>query len=323
MTIAESAPVKGRATLGGHLAILRVDHWFKNVFVLPGVVVALSAVQGPLAWSELLVRFAFGLASVCLTASSNYVVNELLDAPFDRHHPTKHKRPVPAGLVHRELALFQWIALMLAGLLLGLQVGESFAITMAVLWVMGCIYNIPPVRSKDLPYLDVLSESVNNPLRMLAGWFIVAPAAVAPASLLLSYWMIGAYFMAMKRYAEYRAIGDHAVASAYRRSFEHYTETRLLTSIMFYGSASMLFFGAFIMRYRLELVLAFPLVALVMAAYLDLGMKSDSPVQRPEELYRQPRLMVAVGACAAAMLALLFVDIPALDAWLAPLMPPR
>ena len=41
---------------------------------------------------------------------------------------------------------------------------------MFVLWVMGCIYNIPPVRSKDLPYLDVLSEAVNNPLRMLAGW---------------------------------------------------------------------------------------------------------------------------------------------------------
>ena len=88
---------------------------------------------------------------------------------------------------------------------------------MFVLWVMGCIYNIPPVRSKDLPYVDVLSESVNNPLRMLAGWFIVGTASVAPASLLLSYWMVGCYFMAMKRYAEYREIGDPTRAAAYRQ----------------------------------------------------------------------------------------------------------
>ena len=30
---------------------------------------------------------------------------------------------------------------------------------------MGVAYNVPPVRTKDRAYLDVLSESVNNPLR--------------------------------------------------------------------------------------------------------------------------------------------------------------
>ena len=43
-----------------------------------------------------------------------------------------------------------------------------FTLTVLALWVMGCVYNIPPVRSKDLPYLDVLSEAINNPIRMLA-----------------------------------------------------------------------------------------------------------------------------------------------------------
>ena len=42
---------------------------------------------------------------------------------------------------------------------------------------------------------------------------------------------------------------------------------------MFYGSAAMLFLGAFVMRYRLELILAFPLVSLVMAIYLTLAFK--------------------------------------------------
>src|SRR4051812_46446611 len=108
---------------------------------------------------------------------------------------------------------------------------------------------------------------------MLAGWFIAATASVAPGSLLLSYWMVGCFFMATKRYAEYREIGDAGRASAYRKSMAFYSPERLMVSIMFYSSAAMLFLGAFIMRYRVELILAFPLVAIVMAIYLRLGLK--------------------------------------------------
>ena len=183
---------------------------------------------------------------------------------------------------------------------------------MIVLWIMGCLYNIRPFRTKDLPYVDVLSEAINNPIRLLAGWFLVGTSSVAPASLLLSYWMVGCYFMAMKRFAEYRDIGDPARAAAYRRSFAYYTEERLLVSIMFYGSSAMLFLGAFIMRYRLELILSFPLIALVMAMYLFLAFKPNSAVQRPEGLYKEPTLMGAVVLCSIASAILMVVDIPVL-----------
>ncbi|MGI8991367.1 MAG: UbiA prenyltransferase family protein, partial [Bryobacteraceae bacterium] len=65
-------------------------------------------------------------------------------------------------------------------------------------------------------------------------------------------------------------------------------------------------------RYRLELILAFPLVALVMAQYLALSFKVDSAVQRPEGLYREPGLMAAVLCCTVVMCFLLFVDVPVL-----------
>jgi hypothetical protein len=196
------------------------------------------------------------------------------------------------------------------GIVLGLQVSVPFAATAGVLALMGLVYNVRPFRSKDVPYVDVLSEAVNNALRMLAGWFIGSSISVAPASLLLSYWMVGCYFMAIKRYAEYREIGDPVAAAAYRKSFGHYTLDRLLVSIMFYGSAAMLFLGAFVMRYRLELILSFPLIALVMAMYLNLSFKKDSAVQRPEGLYREPKLMAAVVLCALAMAALMLIDMP-------------
>jgi 4-hydroxybenzoate polyprenyltransferase len=314
-----SHPLAVRPTLKGHIQIARVDHWFKNVFVFPGILAAigLDPLNIP---SGLAFRMLLGFLSICLVASSNYVLNELLDAPSDRWHPSKRFRPVPSGKVSPVLAYVQWIALMLLGVGIGLYVSLPLAITNLALWIMGCIYNLPPIRSKDLPYVDVLSEAINNPIRMVAGWYIAGTYSIPPTTLLLSYWMVGCYFMAIKRYAEYVHIG-WKTAAAYRKSFAFYTRDRLMVSIMFYGAAAMLFLGAFIMRYKLELILSFPMVALVMAVYLSLAFKRDSSAQRPEHLYRERSLMLAVISCALVMGILLLSDIPALHRIFVPTVP--
>ena len=110
---------------------------------------------------------------------------------------------------------------------------------------MGCIYNIPPIRSKDKPYFDVLSESVNNPIRLMLGWYATGITILPPVSLLLAYWMVGAFFMAIKRLAEYRMINSPTVSAAYRQSFAYYNEERLLQSIIYYATAFGLFFRHF------------------------------------------------------------------------------
>jgi 4-hydroxybenzoate polyprenyltransferase len=316
-SIAQKAGNTAKPSLRGHIQLARIDHWVKNVFVLPGMIVPLSLSRD--SWSHLdPVKILIGFAAISLVTSSNYVLNEVLDGPYDLQHPVKCDRPVPSGRVSIPFAYVQWIVMMVAGLALSWQVSVPFAATLLALWVMGCVYNIPPVRSKDLPYVDVLSEAVNNPLRMLAGWYLTGVPAVPPTSLLISYWMVGCYFMALKRFAEFRGIGDPSRSAAYRKSFAYYSEQRLLVSITFYAAHSMLFLGAFIVRYRLELILAFPLVALVMAYYLALAFKPESAVQRPEALYKEQGLMTAVIACAVAMLLLLFIDVPILHRIFAP-----
>jgi decaprenyl-phosphate phosphoribosyltransferase len=72
----------------------------------------------------------------------------------------------------------------------------------------------------------------------------------------------------------------------------------------------MLFFGAFIMRYRMELILSFPLIAWLMAIYFGISFRHESAAQNPEKLYREPYLMVVLALCTAVIVALLFVDIP-------------
>jgi 4-hydroxybenzoate polyprenyltransferase len=315
---ASQAPVAHRSLIG-HIRIMRFDHWFKNVFVLPGIVLAWYFYGSEMDWTALWWRIPVGLLSVSLVASSNYVINEILDAPFDALHPTKHTRPVPSGLVKLRDAYVQWIVVGLAGLALAIPLGWRFFVCAVWLLVMGILYNIRPFRFKDVVFVDVLVESINNPIRLLAGWYIAVPNAhVAPLSLMLSYWMIGCYFMALKRYSEYRSIGDPVVAATYRPPFARYTEGLLLVTAMGYGSAAMLFFGAFAVRYRVELLLAFPLIALVMAIYLSIALHDESAAQAPELLYREPALLISCVVCALAMVALLVVDIPQFGEFIAP-----
>jgi 4-hydroxybenzoate polyprenyltransferase len=320
-TSALETPVAHRSLIG-HVRIMRFDHWFKNVFVLPGIVLAWYFYGSEFDWSALWWRIPVGLLSVSLVASSNYVINEILDAPFDALHPTKHRRPVPSGMVHVRDAYVQWIVVGVAGLALAVPLGWRFFLCALALLVMGLLYNIRPFRFKDVAFVDVLVESINNPIRLLAGWYIAVPdARLVPLSLMLSYWMIGCYFMALKRFSELRSIGDHEVAATYRPPFARYTEGLLLVTAMGYGSAAMLFFGAFAVRYRVELLLAFPLIALVMAIYLSISLHDDSAAQAPELLYREPALLISCIVCTVAMLVLLAVDIPQLGELIAPQFP--
>ena len=303
-------PVQKKSySITGHLQICRFDHWIKNVFIVPGLLIASSVYPQSLS-VQLIAPILIGFLAAGFIASSNYVINEILDAPFDALHPTKRDRPTPSGKVHIKWAYLQWIFLMLLGLGLGALVSKALMLVLLWLWVMGCIYNIRPIRAKDIPYVDVLVESINNPIRLLIGWYIVAPPVQIPISLLISYWMIGAYLMAIKRFAEMRDISKNISARQYRKSFAYYTEQNLLVSIMFYAASSMLFFGAFVMRYKLELILAFPLIAFIMAMYLNLAFKEDGGAQAPEKLWRETPLMLASFACLLLMVLLMNVSLP-------------
>lgn len=292
-----------------YFQIARVDHWFKNVFMLPGMIIAVTA-QTELLEMELIYRIVLAFLATGLVASSNYVINEIVDAPYDKLHPVKKHRPVPSGQVNIHIGYGLWLALAVTGLLLAYILGLLFFLFALLLWVMGLLYNIPPIRLKDRVFLDVLSESVNNPIRLMLGWYCTGSSLMAPVSLIIAYWMLGAFFMAIKRFAEYRRINNPDIASEYRRSFAAYTEEKLLVSIVYYIATFGLFFGIFLLRYRVELILSVPLLAGFLAWYIHIGFKKDSPAQYPEQLFKQTGFTAYTLLCAVVMTGLLFVDIP-------------
>ena len=297
-----------------YIKIARPDHWVKNAFIVPGIVIAVLLTDYTFEAKSIL-NLIIGFFATCFIASANYVINEWLDAEFDKYHPTKKYRPVVSENMKFSLVMVEYAILIVLGLGLSLLVNMPFFWVEVWLLVMGVLYNVKPIRTKDIPYLDVLSESINNMIRLLLGWFIINTTYQPPSSILIGYWFAGAFLMATKRFAEYRMIGDPAQAGLYRKSFAHYSEITLLVSSFFYAMCSTFFIGIFMIKYRIEYLLAMPFVFGLFCFYLYIAFKPDSAVQKPEKLYKEKKLLIYIAFLCLWLFLLTFIDVSVLNYW--------
>ncbi|MBP5384331.1 MAG: UbiA prenyltransferase family protein [Lachnospiraceae bacterium] len=300
-----------------YIKIARPDHWVKNAFIFPGIAIALLLTDYTFS-TDTIVKFVAGFFATCFIASANYVINEWLDAEFDKFHPTKKYRPVVSENMKFSLVMLEYVICIAIGIGLSLLVNTPFLLMEVWLLVMGVLYNVKPIRTKDIPYLDVISESVNNMIRLLLGWFIITDAYQPPSSILIGYWFAGAFLMATKRFAEYRMIGDPETAGLYRKSFRHYTEQSLLISTFFYALTATFFIGIFMIKYRIEYLIAMPFVFGLFCFYLSIAFKPDSAAQKPEKLYREKKLLAYIVFLIIILAVLTFVDVPPLNYWVDP-----
>ncbi len=300
-----------------YIKIARPDHWVKNAFIVPGIAIAMLLTDYTFSVTTLWKLLA-GFFATCFIASANYVINEWLDAEFDKFHPTKKYRPVVSENMKFSLVMLEYVLCIVIGIGLSLLVNTPFLLMEIWLLIMGVLYNVKPIRTKDIPYLDVLSESVNNMIRLLLGWFIITDAYQPPSSILIGYWFAGAFLMATKRFAEYRMIGDPETAGLYRKSFKKYTEQSLLISTFFYAMTATFFIGIFMIKYRIEYLIAMPFIFGLFCFYLAIAFKPDSAAQKPEKLYREKKLLAYIAILIVILAVLTFVDVPVLNYWVEP-----
>lgn len=296
-----------------YIAIARPDHWVKHVFVVPGVILAMILGAEPVLRADIL---SLGFVVAALISSANYVINEWLDADFDRHHPMKSARPAVSKQLHSGIVYAEYFALALAGLAIAYSVSMPLFVIALLFLVSGWAYNLQPVRTKDKAFLDVATEALNNPIRLVLGWVLVDTATIPPSSLLLAYWAGGAFLMSTKRFAEYRTVvASHGVKvlHLYRRSFQSYTENRLLLQSFLYAQVACFFIAVFLVKYRIEYIFSFPLFALLFVAYLRLGLKEGSVAQTPEKLFKETGMLAVVVVLVITLVVLTVVDLPWLE----------
>ena len=291
----------GGASWLEYLRPLRFDHWIKNLVVPVGSLLALAARRSyPDAAEAGAILLGFVVSG--LVSSVNYAVNEILDAPFDARHPTKRDRPIPSGRVRvgRLMVLTAAVALLAFGLSWWL-LPHAVLGGAGALFLAGLVYNLPPLRLKDWPYLDAITESLTNPIRIAIGWFAVAVGA-PPVLLLVTVWAFGAFLMTGKRLAELRLLGD--LAAHYRPTFRAYSVAGLFLVQVAYALVGFGALARLVVTQRPEVLPALPLVAVLLGWAFKMTFEPESPLIDPEHLYRRPVFLLVAIAIFALLVEL-------------------
>lgn len=229
-----------------YFALSRPDNWIKNLLIIPGFLFAYAVT--PSNNTNLILKLILAAVSVCLISSANYIINEWLDRNSDRFHPVKKNRHAVINSLQAKYVFLEYAVFACLGLLFAIFLSVSTFILSLIFLLLGIIYNLKPIRTKDIIFLDVVTEAINNPIRLLLGWFVVTTAVLPSFYLMFSFWMGGAYVMGIKRYAELQSFNDPVAAACYRNSFKYYTSQNLIASALFYSFCAGICWTAFIKK---------------------------------------------------------------------------
>jgi len=278
-----------------YIAILRPNQWFKNLVVIFGSIAAVIffQVSSPILILASRVFLAFVLA--CFVSSANYIVNGITDEITDAHHPIKKNRAIPSRKIAKKFLYLAIGCLFLSSILIAITIyGLGMFISLLFLFMAGIVYNIKPLRFKDLPFIDVISESVNNPIRILIGWFAVSEFLIFPPfSFLLLFWVSGAVFMSAKRYAELNFLLEfhpETDAALYRNSYRFYTPPKIFLMVLFYSIMTAGLFIFFSIRYQTRLLASLPIIFGFFIWFLIIMKEKKSFLREPESAFSKKPL---------------------------------
>ena len=281
-----------RANCSHYLEALRLDRWPRSVAILPGFMAALvlhshqQTAAGSIPRMGFLLILAFLLTWIVSTA--NYIINEIADAPFDAYHPTKKDRPLVKGEISRVILLVIYALMVAVALCLGMVFfSRNFNFSLSALLIAGLLYNVPPVRVKDIPILDSTIESANNPIRFLIGWYVFS-VPFAPIALLVSWWAFGNFLMVGKRVAEKKFL-TAAESAGYRLSIKRYSLGSLVVFMALNGVIFISMFALFVLQQGWTLFLySIPFILIYLAMFMRKSLQDPDGAEEPEKLLKNP-----------------------------------
>lgn len=175
------------------LKALRLHQWAKNTLIFVPLLASHRFLELPLLWNGLVAFVAFGAC-----ASSVYLLNDLIDLPDDRQHPTKRNRPLAAGTLPILHALF-----LIPVLLLGAFALAVWALPLLFTAVLVGYYLLTLAYSlwlKRVVILDVVTLAMLYTVRVIAG---AAAMALDATFWILAFCMFIFLSLAfVKRYTE-------------------------------------------------------------------------------------------------------------------------
>lgn len=289
----------------------------KNLLIIPGFALAWILADQELRESEKAFPFLnciLAFLACCLIAAWNYALNDYCDRGADRWHPEKCNRLVDTEDSVNRLKLFLSGAILLPAAFALVRLSNldmKVAIVMGLFLASGLIYNIHPLRVKRFPFVDVMAEAANFPIRLAIGWYALTPhGPLPPLSALMASWAFGGVLLTGKRAAELARIGNMETAKSYRPALLYYTQARAIVVSSLYGMIMLFGSGVLFAVYQSlhNLIFLLPFVLWLMGIYLW-KLADDNIAARelePEKLLRMPGVWISgllLGTMAIVLIA--------------------
>lgn len=261
----------------------RPRQWLKNLAIFSTVLLT-----GHLFDDRLFMLTFWGFVSLCLLSSSNYIFNDVMDAPRDRKHPFKKFRPVASGLLPASLALGVSILFAVAGLAIAQALGSAFFVLSILFVALQYSYTL---FFKHISVIDILAITTAYFLRVYAGeaatgYHISVWLALAALSLAL-FLAIGKRRAELTLVQGYKGVLPHDT----RITLSHYSEKLLDTYTAMFANSTFLTYafytflerpvyrGAFDLPERKWMMATIPFVLYGIMRYMQLIYegKGESP----------------------------------------------
>ncbi len=153
------------ATLKDWRMAFRLHQWAKNILLFVALIVG-HQFGDPQAW----LACVLGFLVLGAVASGTYVLNDLVDLPSDRRHPTKRLRMLASGRLRISRGLLLAPALIAGGLAASFRLDPWFGVGIGAYLLITLAYSF---RLKRVPFLDTLMLAWLFTLRILMGAALV------------------------------------------------------------------------------------------------------------------------------------------------------
>jgi len=296
------------------LRTLRVNQWIKNLVVFTAILFS-----GKLFEPDLFIRTLWAFFIFCLLSSTSYVLNDIIDLPYDKKHPIKRFRPIASGLITMPEATFMVFLFTLVSLILSLFFSISFFFLSLLFILLHFFYSL---YLKKHPIVDIFAISFSFMIRTFGGE--IASGYHIPIWLVLTIFFVSLFMATVKRHAELVSHGKEARPSLYHYKehlLDFLTNTFATITIIAYSfytyferlpSARTFFTDLFSNSFpgfeaRKWMMVTIPFVVYGIARYAQL-LYEKAEGERPEKLITTDiPLIASIGIWACIVISLIYI----------------
>lgn len=195
------------------IKLARPKQWVKNFFVFAPLLFSKHVFD-----SNYVIAALFAFVVFCLSSSTVYIINDIMDVESDRSHPKKKFRPIASGEISvRQALIFLAVLIGIIVLMFFFQ-KPIFIFVISLYFLTNLIYSL---KIKSIVLLDVFFISFGFMLRVLGG---AAAISVSVSSwMILTTIFISLFLAISKRRGELSQVVNHENIEKQRKVLREYS----------------------------------------------------------------------------------------------------